>query len=112
MDEHRQIRDLIVQHVRSYPESLIVIEEYDKMTCETQAMLRQLLQHPEVRHSFHLMLIVTTAQQAANISLSKSIIVFEANRGMFPIQKLLQSTGRREDVSIYEIGRASCRERV
>ena len=56
-DEHRMIRDLVVHHVGSYPESLTVVEEYDKMACETRSMLRQVLQHPEVCHYSHLLLI-------------------------------------------------------
>lgn len=47
-DQHQMMRDSIVTHAKNYPESLIVIEEYDKMACETRAMIRQIIQHPEV----------------------------------------------------------------
>ena len=37
----------------------------------------------------------------ANVSLSKSIVLLEANQGMFPIQELLMDAKKREDVSPY-----------
>ena len=44
------IRNSILKHAKKYPESLIVIEEYDKLSCDTRAMIRQILHHPEVDH--------------------------------------------------------------
>lgn len=41
-------RNAIMEHIRSTPDPLIVIEEYDKLDCPSRAMLRQLVQHPEL----------------------------------------------------------------
>lgn len=38
----------IVNHVKRFPESVIAIEEYEKIHCDTRIMLRQLFQNPEV----------------------------------------------------------------
>ena len=48
--QHDLIREAILKHAKHYPESLIVIEEYDKLSCDTRAMIRQILHHPEVEH--------------------------------------------------------------
>lgn len=38
----------ILDHIRLTPDPLLVIEEYDKLDCASRAMLRQLIQHPEL----------------------------------------------------------------
>ena len=42
------VRSAIVAHVDTYPDALIVIEEYDKLDCPTRSMLRQLIEHSEI----------------------------------------------------------------
>jgi DNA polymerase III delta prime subunit len=41
------LRRELLDHVRSHPEALIVVEEYDKLDCNARALWRQLLRHPE-----------------------------------------------------------------
>jgi hypothetical protein len=41
------LREALLAHLRAAPESLIVIEEYDKLDCDARGLWRQLLQHPE-----------------------------------------------------------------
>lgn len=45
------VRDAVIAHIRDSPEPLLVIEEYDKLDCNTRAFLRQLLQHPELANT-------------------------------------------------------------
>ncbi len=47
----RHVRDAVIAHIKDNPEPLIVIEEYDKLDCDTRAFLRQLLQHPELANT-------------------------------------------------------------
>lgn len=55
-------------------EALLVVEEYDKLSCDARGIFRQLLQHPEI----------------ANVTMAKSIILLESNLGTFALQNLLQ----------------------
>jgi hypothetical protein len=45
------VRDAVIAHIRDSPDPLLVIEEYDKLDCNTRAFLRQLLQHPELANT-------------------------------------------------------------
>lgn len=62
-----------------HPQSLLVIEEYDKADCATRAMLRQLLDRG----------------QSANGSFRRSVVVLEANTGFFHVHRLLAAAGGR-----------------
>jgi hypothetical protein len=41
------LRGEVVGHLAAAPDSLLVVEEYDKMDCAARGLWRQLLQHPE-----------------------------------------------------------------
>jgi hypothetical protein len=41
------LRGEVVGHLGGAPDSLLVVEEYDKMDCAARGLWRQLLQHPE-----------------------------------------------------------------
>ena len=43
--QHALLRAALIEHVRSYPEALLVIEEYDKLDCATRGFFRQLLEN-------------------------------------------------------------------
>lgn len=43
--QHALLRAALMEHVRSHPEALIVIEEYDKLDCATRGFFRQLLEN-------------------------------------------------------------------
>lgn len=45
--QHRLLREALITHLRQHPQSLLVIEEYDKIDCPTRGMLRQLLENPQ-----------------------------------------------------------------
>jgi hypothetical protein len=49
------LRASLLEHCSRYPESLIVVEEYDKLDCSTRGFLRQLIENA----------------QAANVSLDR-----------------------------------------
>lgn len=46
--QHTLLREAILAHVAAAPESLLVVEEYDKLDCESRALFRQLLENPQV----------------------------------------------------------------
>lgn len=46
--QYLKLQEALVQHVRHHPNSLLVIEEYDKLDCPTRGMFRQLLENPQV----------------------------------------------------------------
>ncbi|EFJ49257.1 hypothetical protein VOLCADRAFT_89984 [Volvox carteri f. nagariensis] len=68
------VREAILDHLRSTPQALLVIEEYDKLDCASRSMLRQLVQHPEI----------------VNLDLSHSIIMLESNLGFLQLANLLR----------------------
>jgi ATP-dependent Clp protease ATP-binding subunit ClpA len=77
------LRTSLVNHLRRHPESVLVIEEYDKMDCDSRNLLRQLLDKGI----------------AANVTASRSIIILEANTGSPHLIKLLQNAGSRDRLS-------------
>lgn len=66
-------------------DSILVIEEYDKLSCPTRAMFRQFLQHPDV----------------ANITLQRTIVLMESNLGMTDLEQLLTAAKDRSKVRTY-----------
>ena len=44
-EQHALLRAALIEHVRSYPEALLVVEEYDKLDCATRGFFRQLLEN-------------------------------------------------------------------
>lgn len=77
------LRDALLSHLRLCPESLIVVEEYDKLDCEARGLWRQLLQHPE----------------RANVSWERAIVIMESNLGMSELEQLLSTVGGRAKIS-------------
>ena len=53
--QHWYLKHSLLKHLRQYTESLLVIEEYDKLDCPTRAILRQLI----------------TSSGSANVSMDK-----------------------------------------
>ena len=41
--QHWYLRKTVLDHLHRYPESLLVIEEYDKLDCSARNVLRQLV---------------------------------------------------------------------
>ena len=67
-DAERQFAELrfnLVRHVRAYRESLVVIEEYDKMDCRSRGLLRELVDHAA----------------AERLHWGRSIVLLESNAG-------------------------------
>ncbi|KAK9787248.1 hypothetical protein WJX73_009504 [Symbiochloris irregularis] len=76
--QYLKLQEALVQHVRHHPNSLLVIEEYDKLDCPTRGMFRQLLENPQV----------------FNISLGGSIVLMESNMGYDQLYQLEQEALR------------------
>lgn len=53
--QHWYLTNSLLKHLHQYKESLLVIEEYDKLDCPTRAVLRQLI----------------TSSGSANVSMDK-----------------------------------------
>ena len=77
------LRSSLVSHLHRRPESVLVIEEYDKMDCSSRNLLRQLLDKGI----------------AANVSAARSIIILEANTGSAHMYKLLKKASGRDKLS-------------
>lgn len=73
------MRSAVLNHLGRFPESLLVVEEWDKLRCSSRGLLRQLLDKGGT----------------ANFSFARSIVVLEANTGSAHLHKLLQEAGSR-----------------
>ena len=73
----RALRDAIVSHLATFPESIIVIEEYDKMGCPARGMLKQLLDKGA----------------NGNATFHRSVFVLEANLGFVEINRRVRRAG-------------------
>eukprot|EP00740_Mantoniella_antarctica_P023277 CAMPEP_0198679992 /NCGR_PEP_ID=MMETSP1468-20131203/3812_1 /TAXON_ID=1461545 /ORGANISM="Mantoniella sp, Strain CCMP1436" /LENGTH=121 /DNA_ID=CAMNT_0044419481 /DNA_START=303 /DNA_END=668 /DNA_ORIENTATION=+ len=65
-EQGRMLRDAIIDHLRVFPEAVVVIEEYDKMGCPARGMLKQLLDKGT----------------AANTTFYRAVFVLESNVGL------------------------------
>ena len=43
--QHLLLQQAILDHAKAHPESLLVVEEYDKMSCKTRGFLRQVIEN-------------------------------------------------------------------
>ena len=78
------LRASVLSHLQRHPESLLVIEEYDKADCASRALLRQVLDRGAVGNSS---------------SAARSIVVLEANAGSLEMYKMLHAAESREALS-------------
>ncbi|KAL4448497.1 hypothetical protein ABPG75_005716 [Micractinium tetrahymenae] len=81
--QHNALRASLLEHLRQAPESLLVIEEYDKLDCPMRGFFRQLLENSQV----------------ANVTLNRAIIVLESNLGYLELLDLLLKAGDRSRIS-------------
>ena len=44
--QHEMLKHSILDHLKHSPETLLVIEEYDKLDCPTRGLLKQLIDSP------------------------------------------------------------------
>ena len=90
--QHQLLQESLMDHLAVYPQSLIVIEEYDKLDCHMRGFFRQMLQGNQL------------ASGNRTASLRDSIVVLESNMGQTVLHGLLESGAspagprRREDV--------------
>lgn len=88
--QHRLLQKSLLDHISMYPQSFIVIEEYDKLDCYMRGFFRQILQGGMV----------------GNQSLGRSIIVLESNLGYSVLHRMMEQKGGREMVDMQEAQRA------
>ena len=74
----RALRDAVFAHLSRFPESVVVIEEYDKMSCPARGVLKQLLDKG----------------RDAEVAFHRSVFVLEANVGFVKIKKTLDERTR------------------
>ena len=77
------LRGSLVRHFEKHPESVLVVEEYDKVDCASRGVLRQLLDKGAT----------------GNATFTRSIVVLEANIGSAHMYKLLSAAPSREALS-------------
>ena len=80
-EQHRLLQNSLIDHLALYPQSLVVIEEYDKLDCHMRGFFRQMLQGNRV---------VGDGNRSA--SLGKSIVVLESNLGYSTLHGLLEKS--------------------
>jgi hypothetical protein len=73
------LKNAILNHLKSFPASVLVVEEYDKMGCLARGMLRQLLEKGS----------------GDDAEFKNSIFVLEANAGFLTIKKTLDEETQR-----------------
>lgn len=81
-DQLGKLKATIIEHMRMYSEPIIVIEEYDKVDCDTREMLRQLFTHPEV----------------ATLKQTKAIFLLESNVGMNELTDMIPKYKGRDKI--------------
>ena len=74
----RRLRDALLDHLARFPESIVVVEEYDKMSCPARGMLKQLLDKGS----------------HANATFHRAVFVMEANVGFTQIKRKLDERER------------------
>lgn len=82
--QHLLLQKSLLEHVGSYPQSFIVVEEYDKLDCFMRGFFRQIMQVGVI----------------GNYSLHDSIIVLESNLGYSLLHGMLEKSGGRNNISI------------
>lgn len=73
----RMLRDAITMHLERYPESVVVVEEYDKLGCPARGALKQMLEHGAAGGQGN--------PFDRNITFARSIFVLEANMGFMDV---------------------------
>ena len=76
--QERRLRDALLDHLARFPESIVVVEEYDKMSCPARGMLKQLLDKGS----------------HANATFHRAVFVMEANVGFTQIKRKLDERER------------------
>jgi len=89
-EQHRMIQQSLLQQVQDYPQSFLVIEEYDKLDCYMRGFFRQILQGGIV----------------GNQSLGNSIVILESNLGYSVLHRMLETAGDRNKIQLDDAQRA------
>ncbi|KAG2485546.1 hypothetical protein HYH03_015714 [Edaphochlamys debaryana] len=90
------VRNAVMDHLRSTPNPLLVVEEYDKLDCDSRALLRQLVRHPEL----------------ANATMNKAIVLLESNLGFLELEAMLTAAGGDKGLITAEAAESRLREVV
>ena len=83
----RMLRDAVTRHLERFPESIIVVEEYDKLGCPARGMLKQMLEHG------------SSGTSDGNpfdrvVAFARSIFILEANAGFMDVHDASAARGR------------------
>ena len=80
------LRETLTSHLLWFPESLVVMEEYDKVDCEVRGLLKQMLDKGT----------------ESSVNWGKSIVVLESNTGYLDLLDLREKYSSRNDISAEE----------
>lgn len=86
------LRTALLDHAAAHPQSLIVIEEYDKLGCDARAALRGLL--------------AAAPGDPARAALARSVVVLESNAAAAELHALVEAAPSRDDVALEDGVRA------
>lgn len=83
------LRETLTSHLLWFPESLVVMEEYDKVDCDVRGLLKQMLDKGT----------------ESSIDWGKSIVVLESNTGYLELLDLREKYKSRKEISAEEAQR-------
>jgi len=81
----QMLRDAITEHLARYPESVMVVEEYDKLGCPARGALKQMLEHGAAGDAGN--------PFDRNVTFARSIFILEANMGFMSVHDVAMSKG-------------------
>ena len=85
-EQARMLRDAVTRHLERFPESVVVVEEYDKLGCPARGTLKQMLEHGSAG--------ATENPFDRNVTFARSIFILEANTGFMDVHDASAARGR------------------
>lgn len=86
-EQGRMLRDAITAHLEKYPESVVVVEEYDKLGCPARGVLKQMLEHGSAGNEGN--------PFDRNVTFPRAVFVLEANMGFMDVHDASVANGKR-----------------
>jgi len=86
-EQGRMLRDAVTTHLEKYPESVVVVEEYDKLGCPARGVLKQMLEHGTAGNEGN--------PFDRNVTFPRAVFVLEANMGFMDVHDASVANGKR-----------------
>jgi hypothetical protein len=85
-EQGRMLRDAVTAHLEKYPESVVVVEEYDKLGCPARGVLKQMLEHGSAGNEGN--------PFDRNVTFPRAVFVLEANMGFMDVHDASVANGK------------------